>query len=48
MFLIPPLGMIIISGWIVFWLWTAAYIFSVGTIGPNPDLTFVATVNWTY
>jgi len=27
--------MIIISGWLIFWLWTAAYIFSVGTIGPN-------------
>jgi hypothetical protein len=46
--LLPPLGVIIIAGWMVFWLWTAAYIFSVGTIGPNPDLPIIATVNWTY
>ena len=47
LFFIPIVFLLIILAYIAFWFFTAAYIFSVGTIGPRDSpFSFVTTVKW--
>lgn len=47
LFLIPIFFIIIIGAFICYWVFTAAYIFSIGQIGPrDAPLQFLSTVKW--
>lgn len=46
-FLVPPFAAIIIVAWFIVWAVIALFIWSVGEIGPNPDLPFLTSVKWT-
>ena len=45
-FLVPPMSLAVILAWMVAYLVMAAYIVSVGEIGPRDDFAFLTTVKW--
>ena len=45
-FLVPPIAIVVLIVWMLVFLFIAAYLFSIGTIGPNPEFPILTTVNW--
>ena len=46
--LLPIIFLALCAGWIVFWVYTAVYVFSVGNIEPRESpFSFVSTIKWT-
>ena len=45
-FLIPPVAIVVIMSWLIFWLIMALHVFSVGELKPNPKLPAISTVEW--
>lgn len=45
-FLLPPLALVLILGWLGVWVIQMAYVCSIGTIGPHPELKVISTVTY--
>jgi hypothetical protein len=43
-FLVPPMFIIILMGWLFFWLYAEASLASIGTLKPNADFKFLTSV----
>jgi len=42
----PAIMTIVLSIWILFWLFAAVYIFSIGTPAPRQDFPYITEVKW--
>ena len=45
-FLVPPFSLAIVLAWMAVYVVSAAFIVSVGDIGPREDFAFLTTVKW--